>query len=163
MLNTNTGFLVSIDGRTMFLHQIGLDGLATGSKVPSAAWHFRDYSAADTTCQRLHKLGYREAVVVNHIGRPITADDLASSSETLGFLVKIDETRFVRQIHEQTIDCVLDKSVAKAFSQNDAVALAGKLRRRGFPRATVVETSGVTEKGNSDADLERVKRFWESK
>lgn len=159
MSKTNEGFLVAINA-TMFLHQIGLDGLATGSKIPSAAWRFSDYGAADTTCQRLHKLGYREAAVVNHLGRPITAADLQAPSEPGSWLVKIDVERFVREIHERTIDCVLDQSVAKTFSQNDAAALAGKLRRRGFPQATVVETSGAPERGNTGADQERVKKFW---
>jgi hypothetical protein len=77
------------------------------------------------------------------------------------FIVRLDEDRFVREKHEREIDCTDNRAQAKTFSQEDATALAGKLRRRGFPRATVVEASGATARASANDEQERINRFWQ--
>jgi len=136
-------FLIAVKP-DLFLCQIGLDGTVTGSAFPSKAWRFDSYERANSTRGRLHKLGHRDSVVTNYVGRGVTVTDLRAKAPD-GFLVKLDDDHgFVRALHEREIDCVNESSVAKVFTQDEANALVGKLRRRGFPRASVVEVSGAT-------------------
>jgi hypothetical protein len=76
------------------------------------------------------------------------------------FVVRLDADRFVREKHEREILCTDDRAQAKTFSQEDATALAAKLRRRGFPRASVVEQDGAARQSVFDADQARINRFW---
>jgi hypothetical protein len=152
-------FLIAVKP-DLFLCQIGLDGTVTGSAYPSKAWRFDSYERANATCGRLHKLGHRESVVTNYVGRGVTVTDLqAKASE--GFLVRLDDDHgFVRALHEREVDCVNESSAAKVFGQGEANALAGKLRRRGFPRATVVEVSGAPARASANDEQERINKFW---
>jgi hypothetical protein len=77
------------------------------------------------------------------------------------FVVQLDADRFVREKHEREIQCTNDRAQAKTFTQEDARALVGKLRRRGFPRASVVEQCGATAKASANAEQERINKFWQ--
>lgn len=140
---SNGYFLVSIDNR-LFLHEICADGTAVGSTYPSAAWHFGSYDAADAACQRLCKLGYRQSVVTDSLGRGVSIADLRSllnnTGERGGYFVRLDPSRFVRGVDGHEVECCYETSVASSMPLASASALARKLRRRGFPQAAVVDS-----------------------
>ena len=94
------------------------------------------------------------------MGRGVTVKDLQTKAPE-SFLVALgDDHGYVRALHEREVDCVTDASAAKVFTQEEANALAGKLRRRGFPRATVVEASGATAQASANDEQERINKFW---
>jgi hypothetical protein len=62
---------LNIDGRTI-----------EGVTVPSAAQHY-SYLRADQVCQVLRRRGYRQAVVVNVLGRPVTIAELRGDAPLL--------------------------------------------------------------------------------
>lgn len=57
-------FVVAIDGKTI-----------STTSIPSYA-HHADYTRCDILVQDLRRRGHRQCVVTNHLGQPVSADDI---------------------------------------------------------------------------------------
>jgi hypothetical protein len=65
---SDSNFVVEIDGRTI-----------STTTVLSYALH-QDYTYADMLCQDLRRRGYRQCVVTDHFGQPVSADAIKAGS-----------------------------------------------------------------------------------
>ncbi len=64
---SDSNFVVEIDGRTI-----------STTSVPSYALH-QDYTSADMFCQDLRRRGYRQCVVTDHFGQPVSAETIKAA------------------------------------------------------------------------------------
>ena len=136
MSDTQT-FLVQIDDAPTFLSSLR-NGRPYGSSYPTQAIPM-SFDAASELCNRFRAQGY-EAVVVDKFGVPPSVADLMCIKRAVQFQVTFAGNFFL--YNGQGQDCgTRNRDLAPVMSQEAALEVMRRLKRRGFPDATIVEAS----------------------